>query len=76
MRRSEPVGVAGAKWPTWRTGTPHPPATASKYTESHACACIGYEDSPGGCPQRSTSLLTDANVGTAAVPRPYRPGYV
>ena len=34
----------------------------------------GYEDSPGGCPQRSTSLTTDANVGTAAVPRPYRPG--
>ena len=37
-----------------------------------------YEDDAftAGCPQRSTSTLTTPGVGTAAQPRPYRPGYL
>ena len=35
----------------------------------------GYEDTTA-CPQRSTSTLATPGVGTAAQPRPYRPGYL
>ena len=44
-------------------------------------SCSGaaaYEDDSftSGCPQRSTSTLATPGVGTAAQPRPYRPGYL
>ena len=46
----------------------------------HACiaAAAAYMDDnfTAGCPQRSTSTLTTPGVGTAAQPRPYRPGYL